>query len=291
MEWWTARAFGLREAVVAQDVLQEARALTQRGLEDYARGRFREAALAWEKAAELAPDDSRATSLLEFARKRMRERDARPVVHVHGATLESPIPGFLASLTAVEADEPSSGSYPTPPPDGEWAQIDTRRVLAGTGEGAEPGKNAQGPADTWKDLPIHVDNLQASARGLLEECRAALLEGHADRAALVAELALQLSEQARSPEVIGIVDSRRLLFERAFCACIGDMKSAPIRAIPSEALDAHGFDHRAAFLMSRMDGTLSVGELLDVAGMPRFDALRLISALRRAQVVDMVPLG
>jgi hypothetical protein len=69
------------------------------------------------------------------------------------------------------------------------------------------------------------------------------------------------------------------------------MKSAPIRAIPSEALDAHGFDHRAAFLMSRMDGTLSVGELLDVAGMPRFDALRLISALRRAQVVDMVPLG
>jgi DNA-binding IclR family transcriptional regulator len=42
--------------------------------------------------------------------------------------------------------------------------------------------------------------------------------------------------------------------------------------------------------MSRMDGTMSVGDLLDVAGMPRFDALRLLSALRRAQVVDMVPI-
>jgi hypothetical protein len=43
--------------------------------------------------------------------------------------------------------------------------------------------------------------------------------------------------------------------------------------------------------MSHMDGALSVDDLLDVAGMPRFDALRLIAALRRAQVVDMVPLG
>jgi hypothetical protein len=31
--------------------------------------------------------------------------------------------------------------------------------------------------------------------------------------------------------------------------------------------------------------------LLDIAGMPRFDALRLMAALRRAQAVDMVPAG
>jgi len=46
----------------------EARALTQRGLEDTHDGRFREAALAWEKAIQLAPNDPRARSLLEFAR-------------------------------------------------------------------------------------------------------------------------------------------------------------------------------------------------------------------------------
>jgi tetratricopeptide (TPR) repeat protein len=291
MGWWTARAFGLREESVARDRSLEARALTQRGLEDYARGRLREAVLAWEKATQLAPQDPRARSLLEFARMRIGERDARPVAHSHGATMESPIPGFLASLTAVNAGEPTGSSFPKPPADGEWAQINTRRVLAGSDEGPEPGKDAQGPADTWKDLPIQVDNLQASARGLLEECRSALSQGRVDRAALAAEMALQLSEQARSPEVDGIVDSTRPLFERAFCACIGDMKSAPICASPSEALDQHGLDSRAASLMSRMDGMLSVGDLLDGAGMPRFDALRLMAALRRAQAVDMVPLG
>jgi len=275
---------------VAPDLSRETRALTQRGLDDYAHGRLREAVLAWEKASQLAPHDPRARSLLEFARKRMKERDARPVAHVHGATMESPIPGFLASLTAVEAGDLTGGSFPRPPADGEWAQINTRRVLAGTAEEIECANDAQGPADTWKDLPIQVDNLQASALGLLEECRAALSEGRADRAAFAAEMALQLGEQAHSSEVDGIVESTRPLLERAFCACIGDMKSAPIRAVSSEALDAHGFDKRAAVLMSRMDGASSVGDLLDSEGMPRFDALRLLAALRRAQAVDMVPI-
>ena len=49
---------------MAQDILQEAHALTQRGLEDYARGRFHEAALVWEKATQLAPSDARTRSLL-----------------------------------------------------------------------------------------------------------------------------------------------------------------------------------------------------------------------------------
>ena len=139
--------------------------------------------------------------------------------------------------------------------------------------------------------PPHATKLRAGARGLVDECRAALEEGRAESAALAAELALQLGEHGGSPGVDGIVDSTRSLFERAFCACIGDMKCAPIGAMPSEELATRGFDHRAAFLMSRMDGMLSVGDLLDIAGMPRFDALRLMAALRRAQAIDLVPVG
>jgi hypothetical protein len=67
------------------------------------------------------------------------------------------------------------------------------------------------------------------------------------------------------------------------------MKCSPIRSLPDEDLASIGFDHRAAFLMSRMDGLISVSDLLHVAGMPRFEALRLIAALRRAQAIDMVP--
>ena len=280
---------------MAQDVSRDARELIQRGLEHYARGRLREAVLAWQDATARAPKDLRARNLLAFARARVRERDTRPEPHAARDTLESPIPQFLASLTAVEADEHARDGDPAPAADEEWAKVDTRRVLGGTSEPAAPeaGQDAQDAADTWKELPVQSDDmatrLQASARGLVDECQAALKEGRADSAALAAEMALRLGEQSASPAIDGIVDSTRGLFERAFRACVGDMKCAPIRAMPSEELAAHGFDHRAAFLMSRMDGMVTVGDLLDIAGMPRFEALRLMAALRRVQAVDMVP--
>jgi hypothetical protein len=253
---------------------------------------LREAVLAWEEAVQLAPRDPQAVKLLGFARKRVRERDTRPVVRGRPDTLESPIPGFLASLTAPESGEHPVDSSRVTPAEEEWAKVDTRRVLAATGERAALGavQDAPDAADTWKDMPIQQgDKLQDSARDFVGECHAALKEARNDSAALAAELALQLSEHARSHDVDSIVDSARLVFERAFCACIGDMRSSPIRAMRSEGLAGHGFDHRAAFLMSRMDGMLSVSDLLDVAGMSRFDALRLMAALRRAQAVDMVP--
>ena len=272
-----------------QDDLRKARELIQRGLDHYARGRLREAAQAWQDATVLAPKDSRARSLLAFARARVKERDTRPASYAGRDTVESPIPGFLASLTAVEADE--DAGHASLQDSGEWAQVDTRRVLGGTGETSARVASEQDDADTWRELPTQTDRLQASARGLVDECDSALKEGRVDSASLAAELALQLGEQSSPSAVGGIGDPTRRLFERAFCACIGDMKCTPIRAIPAEELATHGFDNRAAFLMSRMDGTITAGELLDIAGMPRFDALRLMAALRRAQAVDMVPVG
>ena len=275
-----------------RDVSRETRELTQRGLEHYAHGRIREAVSDWLGAAQLAPHDPRARNLLVFARRKLKEYDTPAATHSHRDTLESPIPTFLASLTVVEATECASQGSEEAAADGEWDQIDTRRMPDGAVERTadEAGQDAQAAADTRKQWPIQNDKLLAGARGLLDECQAALTEGRADGAALAAEMALQLREQARSPKIDDIVNSTRPLFERAFCACIGDMKCAPIRAIPAEELAAHGLDHRAAFLMSRMDGMLTVGDLLDIAGMPRFDALRLIAALRRAQAVDVVPI-
>jgi hypothetical protein len=275
-----------------RDVSREARELTQRGLEHYAHGRIREAVSDWLGAAQLAPHDPRARNLLVFARRKLKEYDTPAATHSHRDTLESPIPTFLASLTVVEATECASQGSEEAAADGEWDQIDTRRMPDGAVERTadEAGQDAQAAADTRKQWPIQNDKLLAGARGLLDECQAALTEGRADGAALAAEMALQLREQARSPKIDDIVNSTRPLFERAFCACIGDMKCAPIRAIPAEELAAHGLDHRAAFLMSRMDGMLTVGDLLDIAGMSRFDALRLMAALRRARAVDLVPI-
>jgi len=274
---------------VLQDVVREAHELIQRGLDHFAHGRLREAAQVWECAARLQPQDRQSARLLAFVRRRLRERDARPEPVRHD-TLESPIPSYLASLTAVE-DEGSGKHTGEDDPGDEWAKVDTRRVLGGMDELNDYEVQIERPeaGDTWKELPVPDEKLQSSARGLVDECKRALYAGRADGAALAAEMALQVAEQAQAPEVDSIVSVERPLFERAFSSFIGDMKCAPIRAIPSEDLATHGFDHRAAFLMSRMDGAISLNDLLHVAGMPRFDALRLIAALTRAQAIDMVP--
>jgi hypothetical protein len=248
---------------------------------------LREAEQVWETAARLQPQDRQPARLLAFVRRRVREREARPVRH---DTLESPIPAYLASLTAVE-DE-ATGKPAEPGPDDEWAKVDTRRVLASMDELNDyeiEVVRKPDAGDTWKELPAQDDKLQSSARGLVDECKTALYAGRADSAVLAAEMALQMGEQAHASEVQEIINREHPLFERAFSNFIGDMKCAPIRAIPAEDLASYGFDHRAAFLMSRMDGTISMNDLLHVAGMPRFEALRLIASLKRAQAIDMVP--
>lgn len=270
------------------DVVREAQELIQRGLDHFAHGRLREAEQVWEIAARSQPQDRQAARLLAFVRRRMREREARPVRH---DTLESPIPAYLASLTAVE-DEATDKPLDPEPPDDEWAKVDTRRVLASMDELNDyeiEVVRKPDTGDTWKELPAQDDKLQSSARGLVDECKTALYAGRADSAVLAAEMALQLGEQAHTTEVEEILSKEHPLFERAFSNFIGDMKCAPIRAIPAEDLAAYGFDNRAAFLMSRMDGTISMNDLLYVAGMPRFEALRLIASLKRAQAIDMVP--
>jgi len=110
-----------------------------------------------------------------------------------------------------------------------------------------------------------------------------------ESAALAAELALQLAERAPLPGVDDLIEPSRALFERAFRACLGSLQSCAIRSIAPEHLSDHGFDHRAAFLMSRMDGVASLADIIDSSGMPSFEAVRLLAGLRRARVIDLLP--
>jgi hypothetical protein len=100
---------------------------------------------------------------------------------------------------------------------------------------------------------------------------------------------LQLAERAPPPGVDDLIEPARALFERAFRACMGNPHACPIRAIPTETLTEHGLDQRAAFLMSRMDGMTSLADLIDSSGLKRFEALRVLAALRRAKGIDLLP--
>jgi hypothetical protein len=57
--------------------------------------------------------------------------------------------------------------------------------------------------------------------------------------------------------------------------------------VPSHGEASPDLDPRSAFLLSRLDGMSSADDLLDVSGMPRIEALRLLALLVRRGVVTM----
>ncbi|MCC7535547.1 MAG: hypothetical protein IT379_05015 [Deltaproteobacteria bacterium] len=83
------------------------------------------------------------------------------------------------------------------------------------------------------------------------------------------------------------VETCKETLERLYCARIGDMRSVPSVAVPTVELRWLGLDHRAGFLLSLIDGHTRVDELLDVSGMSRLEATRILAGLIEAGVVRM----
>ena len=64
-----------------------------------------------------------------------------------------------------------------------------------------------------------------------------------------------------------------------FQAFLGDLERTPVLARPLHELAGAPISPRAAFLLSRVDGLLSLDEILDVSGMPRLEAYRYLCQL------------
>jgi hypothetical protein len=66
------------------------------------------------------------------------------------------------------------------------------------------------------------------------------------------------------------------------------MEQVPILAISEGVLATQGLDHRAGFMLACVDGLMSIEHLLDIAGMPRFEALRILASLLRSKTIRFV---
>ncbi len=71
------------------------------------------------------------------------------------------------------------------------------------------------------------------------------------------------------------------LVEQIYGAILGGAERVPVHGNAMGDLDP-----RAAFLLSRIDGAMTVEDVLDVSGMPRLEALRVMALLvRRGAVI------
>lgn len=72
-------------------------------------------------------------------------------------------------------------------------------------------------------------------------------------------------------------------------ARLGSLTQRPTIGLPLDQIRWLSLDHRAGFLLSLMDGQLSIDDVLDVSGMPRLDAMRLLTDLVDQRVIALAP--
>lgn len=132
--------------------------------------------------------------------------------------------------------------------------------------------DADAPASESKE-----DRLRRRIGGLFDRALGWNGIGEVDKA--VAAIDLALSEEPGSPLAQKLIHRNRDTIMTVFQNFLGDLERQPQLARPLHELANAPISPRAAFLLSRVDGTLTIDEILDVSGMPRLEAYRYLSQL------------
>jgi hypothetical protein len=70
---------------------------------------------------------------------------------------------------------------------------------------------------------------------------------------------------------------------------LGSLARVPRVAVDASEMRWLGLDHRAAFLLSRVDGEQSLSDLVDVSGMPALEALKTLVELLELGAIELAP--
>lgn len=81
--------------------------------------------------------------------------------------------------------------------------------------------------------------------------------------------------------------SCRDVLTQMYSARLGSLDQRVEVAVPSDQIRWLTLDHRAGFLLSLIDGGITVDQILDISGMPRLDALRIMYQLLDQRVISL----
>jgi hypothetical protein len=121
------------------------------------------------------------------------------------------------------------------------------------------------------------DRTRRRITALIDHASAWSGQGELDKA--VAAVDLALSEDPNSALAQKLIHRNRDAIMNIFQAFLGDLERQPQLARPLHELAEAPISPRAAFLLSRIDGMLTIDEILDVSGMPRLEAYRHLCQL------------
>ena len=104
--------------------------------------------------------------------------------------------------------------------------------------------------------------------------------------------ALQLADKLliknpRHVETAALATKCREVLEDMYASRISDMRKIPSIIMGPDQIRWLSLNHRSGFLLSMIDGVSSVDDLLDVSGMQRLDALRIVCSLLEQKVIAL----
>lgn len=121
------------------------------------------------------------------------------------------------------------------------------------------------------------DRTRRRISGLIARAAAWSGQQELDKAAAAVDLAL--SEDPNSALAQKLIHRNREAIMAIFQSFLGDLERRPQLTRPLHELSNAPISPRAAFLLSRIDGMLTIDEILDVSGMPRLEAYRHLTQL------------
>jgi hypothetical protein len=96
---------------------------------------------------------------------------------------------------------------------------------------------------------------------------------------------LILAEDPGNLEAAECGENCRTVLESMYAAKLAPLDRAPLVVVPRTQMRWLSIDHRAGFILSLIDGSVSVETILDLSGMPRLDALRILHELVLQKIV------
>jgi hypothetical protein len=172
-----------------------------------------------------------------------------------------------SALSMADARAPSSPNNPAVSP--------PQRSLSPTSiEAAVLGAIGSSPAPEITERTIDDPEAEMRERFSLGDYTGAL-----EMAELI------LAEEPGNLEAAECGENCRTVLENMFAARLGPLDRVPMVVVPRTQMRWLSIDHRAGFVLSLIDGSSSVEMILDVCGMPRLDALRILHELVQQKIV------
>jgi serine/threonine-protein kinase len=191
------------------------------------------------------------------------------------------------SIAEISGSNPNLGRTTDPkllrpsiPPASDGAPtVDSSRVESGIPQ-QEPNTGTRRTRTSW-----HSKDPLKAVQGLIDRARQELGLDNVDLAVSCAESALEIAHSAKRPEIVELIKENAGLFQRTFERRLGKL-SRRISVRP-EAGTNQSLSPEQAYLLSRLDGGLSIEEAIDLSPLSREQTLGQIVGLVRTGHISL----